>query len=120
MIAMIFEYQLNEDTLDTYNPLSRKMWELVNEIDGFISIERFRSESQPDKLLGLGFFRDVEAVQEWRNHPDHRQAQALGRMQLFTHYRLRMAEVLRDYDLTRREQVPQDSLLIHDTDKGAN
>mgnify|MGYP000094091323 CR=1 FL=1 len=115
MIAMIFEFWLNDDEVDNYTPYSGKMRQLVDEIEGFISVERYRSEYDPDKILALGFFRDETAVEKWRNHPAHRQAQQLGRQKYYTNYRLRMAEVVRDYDRHNREQVPHDSQSIHDT-----
>ena len=113
MIVMIFEYWLNEDHLDDYMQQSTKLRQLINEIDGFISIERYRSESDPGKILAMGFFRDEEAVRVWRNLPEHRRAQVLGRQLFFTDYRLRMADVLRDYSMRHREQVPTDSHAVH-------
>ena len=76
-------------------------------IDGFLSVERFRSIANPGKLLSLSFFRDEAAVAEWRNRPQHRAAQAAGRDGLFTDYRLRLAEVVRDYGLNDRAEVPE-------------
>lgn len=113
MIAMIFEYWLNEDYLTDYTTQAKTLHQLVNTIDGFISIERYRSESDPNKILALGFFRDEDAVREWRNLPEHRQAQVLGRQQYFEDYRLRMADVSRDYSMTRRQQIPTDSKAVH-------
>lgn len=114
MIAMIFEFWVNDDELDAYTRMSGNMRQLVDGIDGFISVERFRSEADPNKILALGFFRDEAAVQAWRNLPAHRQAQALGREKFFSHYRLRMAEVVRDYDMQQRDEAPADSKSIHD------
>lgn len=113
MIVMIFEYWLNEDNLDEYKQHAARLRQLATDIDGFISIEVFRSEFDPGKFLGLGFFRDEESVQAWRNLPEHRQAQALGRTLFFTDYRLCMAEVIRDYTKDRREQAPKDSRIVH-------
>lgn len=109
MIVMLFEYWLNPKTLDEYQQLASHMRQLVTTIDGFASVERFRSESDPDKVLTLAFFEDEAAVSAWRNLPAHRAAQAAGRQGLFLDYRLRMAEVQRDYSLHDREQVPDDS-----------
>jgi heme-degrading monooxygenase HmoA len=75
-------------------------------IDGLVSIERFESLSQPGKLLSLSFWRDEAAVRQWRLQEDHRQAQAAGRDHIFVDYRLRVAQVLRDYGMDDREQVP--------------
>ncbi len=115
MIAMIFEYWINQEHLEEYIPTAIQMRRMVDEIDGFISFERFTSAADPNKLLGLGFFRNEDAVQAWRNLPEHRQAQMLGREKFFTDYRLRMAEVSRDYGLNQRESVPDDSRVVQET-----
>ena len=113
MIAMIFEYWLDEEYLNQYVDQATELRKHLPDLEGFISIERFRSESDPEKILALGFFEDEDAVQRWRNLPEHRQAQILGRKLFFTDYRLRMAEVKRDYSKERRQQVPIDSQRIH-------
>lgn len=113
MIAMIFEYWLDPDHLDEYTQTASGLRQLVAEIDGFISVERYRSESDPAKILALGFFRDEESVRAWRNLPEHRNAQLLGRERFLTDYRLRMADVTRDYSMRQREQAPADSQAVH-------
>ena len=45
----------------------------------------------------------------WRNRLSHRKAQAAGRAGMFADYRLRVAEVVRDYGPTDRAQAPADS-----------
>jgi heme-degrading monooxygenase HmoA len=85
----------------------------LDQIDGFISIERFQSLSEPGKLLSLSFWRDEAAVAAWRNHAGHRETQALGRTGVFANYRLRIASVLRDYGLRERDQAPIDSRKAH-------
>jgi heme-degrading monooxygenase HmoA len=78
-----------------------------------MSIERFESLTQPGKRLSLSFWRDEAAVKQWRNLPEHRQAQQAGRQRMFADYRLRIASVLRDYGLQDRAQAPQDSRALH-------
>lgn len=80
------------------------------EVDGFISIERFESVGQPGRYLSLSFWRDEAAVRQWRNMAAHRAAQVEGRSRIFAHYRLRVAEVIRDYGLLDRAQAPDDSV----------
>ena len=82
---------------------------MLEEIDGFISVERFESLTTPGKMLSLSFFRDEEAVRRWRTLGAHRAAQSRGREEVFAGYRLRVAEVLRDYGLHDRAQAPRDS-----------
>jgi heme-degrading monooxygenase HmoA len=109
MIAVIFEVEPAPGKADDYLHLAGQLKPLVENIDGFISIERFQSLSQPCKVLSLSFWRDEQAVQEWRNVVEHRRAQAAGRGGIFRDYRLRIAAVVRDYGMHEREQAPADS-----------
>mgnify|MGYP000229644233 CR=1 FL=1 len=113
MIVMIFEYWLADEHKGDYVQEAQSMWQLVNEIDGFISLERFNSTTDPDKKLTIGIFRDEEAVARWRNLPEHRRAQALGRSKFFKDYRLRMADLKRDYGMKHRDEIPDDSEAYH-------
>lgn len=113
MIAVIFEVLPHAEQRQAYLDTAGELRQHLEQIDGFLSIERFESLSQPGKLLSLSFWRDEAAVQQWRNLEVHRQAQAAGRDHIFADYRLRVAEVLRDYGLHAREQAPKDSRLVH-------
>jgi len=114
MIAIIFEVVPAEGNRDAYLGLAAELRPLLDGIDGFISIERFQSLSDPDKLLSLSFWRDEAAVKEWREGAEHRSAQAAGRSGVFADYRLRVASVIRDYGLNDREEAPPDSRQWHD------
>ena len=109
MIAMIFEVWPEAPHKQSYLDLAAELRPQLAEIDGFISIERFESLYEPGKLLSLGFFRDEEAVAAWRTLEAHRAAQAKGRSIYFRHYRLRMAQVSRDYGPIERAEAPDDS-----------
>ena len=109
MIAVIFEVQIAEGKQAEYLAIAAELKPLLEQIDGFISVERFQSLTQPGKLLSLSFFRDEEAIQQWRNLSDHRSAQQSGRNGIFDDYRLRVTHVLRDYRLHDRDEAPADS-----------
>ena len=113
MIAVIFEVWPAPDRKQNYLDLAAALRPLLEQIDGFISIERFESLSEPGKILSLSFFRDEAAVQAWRNTMEHRAAQAQGRAGVFRDYRLRIAGVIRDYGMHQREQAPADSRAGH-------
>ena len=91
MIAVIFEVWPGEGQRDDYLDLAAELRPLLNEIDGFISIERFESLTEPGKVLSLSFWRDEQAVEQWRNLEQHRAAQSEGRNGIFSDYRLRVA-----------------------------
>lgn len=109
MIAVIFELEPLPGKRDAYLALAGTLRPLLEEIDGFVSIERFQSLSNPDKILSLSVFRDEAAVAAWRNHMAHRRSQAAGRSEIFRDYRLRVASVIRDYGMRDRVQAPADS-----------
>ncbi|WP_256080658.1 antibiotic biosynthesis monooxygenase [Massilia sp. YIM B04103] len=113
MIAVIFEVSPKAEGRQEYLDIAASLRPLLDEIDGFISIERFQSLSQPGKLLSLSFFRDEAAIAEWRRLEAHRAAQSAGRGALFEDYRLRIASVVRDYGLHERAQAPADSRHHH-------
>lgn len=113
MIAVIFEVWPAAGKTDRYLDLAASLREELHGIDGFISVERFRSLTDPDKLLSLSFWRDEETVREWRNRTAHRAVQAEGRAGVFRDYRLRIAGVVRDYGMTDRKEAPADSRVAH-------
>lgn len=114
MIAVIFEVMPAEGGLPGYMDHAKRLRPELETIDGFISVERFQSLTDPSKLLSLSFWRDEEAVKAWRNHAMHRATQAAGREGMFAGYRLRVAAVLRDYGMTEnRDQAPDDSRARH-------
>jgi heme-degrading monooxygenase HmoA len=115
MIAVIFEVEPAEGRMDDYLDIAAGLRHELSEIEGFISVERFQSLTDPRKLLSLSFFRDEEAVAEWRRRSSHRVAQARGRGGIFAGYRLRVTNVLRDYTMTERAEAPTDSRDLHGT-----
>ncbi|BAB51219.1 MULTISPECIES: antibiotic biosynthesis monooxygenase family protein [Mesorhizobium] len=113
MIAVIFEVQPAEGRRDAYLAIAANLRPLLDGIDGFISIERFQSLADPNRILSLSFWRDEEAVKAWRNTEEHRQAQQAGRGGIFAGYRLRIAHVVRDYGLMERDEAPADSRAVN-------
>lgn len=107
MIAVIFEVEPASGRHESYLDLARQLRPLLEQIDGFISVERFQSLSDPTKLVSLSFFENEQAVLHWRETAEHRAAQAAGRGGVFSNYRLRVAQVVRDYSLQDREQAPK-------------
>ena len=114
MIAVIFEVEMRDGRMQDYFDLAAKLRPELDKIDGFVSVERFQSLANDNKYVSLSFWRDEEAIEKWRNIESHRLAQEKGRKGIFTDYRLRVANVSRDYGMTNREQAPSDSRLLHD------
>ena len=113
MIAVIFEVWPASGRREEYLGIAATLRDELAEIDGFVSVERFESLTEPGKLLSLSVWRDEAALACWRARPRHRAAQKAGRAGVFRDYRLRVAGVIRDYGMNERTQVPEDSLLVH-------
>ena len=95
MIAGVFEVWPAEGRTQDYLDLAASLRDDLAAIDGFVSVERFRSLADPVKLLSLSFWRDEAAVRAWRERPGHRASQAKGRAGVLRDYRLRIAAVMR-------------------------
>jgi heme-degrading monooxygenase HmoA len=113
VIAVIFEFTAAEGRFADYKALAEGLSDEVRKVDGFLSIERFQSISDPKRFVSLSFWRDEEAVRRWRNLQKHREAQAKGRGGIFSEYRLRVCTVLRDYTMRSRGEAPPDSVALH-------
>src|ERR1700722_7362051 len=113
MHAVIFEVWPKDEGRREYLDIAAALLPVLEKMDGFISIERFQSLSDPGKILSLSFWRDDAAIANWRQGERHRMAQAKGRGELFRDYRLRIAGVIRDYGMNDRAETPPDSRQRH-------
>src|ERR1051325_2030031 len=109
MIAVIFEVWPASGRKDDYLTIAASLRTDLEAIDGFISVERFQSITDPGKLLSLSFWRDEDAVARWRNHERHRVSQVKGRSGVFAVSPLRVVAVLRNLGMTARAGPPADS-----------
>jgi heme-degrading monooxygenase HmoA len=107
MHAVIFEVVPAPGRRQDYLDIAAKLRPELEKIDGFISVERFESLTEPGKILSLSFWRDDASVVRWRRHQQHHEAQLAGRAGIFRDYRLRVAAVVRDYGIDSRDEAPQ-------------
>jgi heme-degrading monooxygenase HmoA len=113
MIAVIFEVKPHQKQKQHYLDIAASLRDQLAQIDGFISVERFQSLTDANKILSLSFFRDEAALAQWRNLQTHREAQSAGREMVFEDYRIRVASVVRDYGMFERDDAPEDSKSLH-------
>lgn len=109
MIAVISELWPNAGRRDEYFALSKELRPALEAIDGFISAERFESAAEPGKYLSFSLWRDATSLAVWRNLEEHRLIMAKGRSGVLRDYRIRVTEVLYDYDMSNRSDAPEDS-----------
>ncbi|MEO9870665.1 antibiotic biosynthesis monooxygenase family protein [Ekhidna sp.] len=114
MIAVIFEVLPNAENKLEYLEIAAKLKPELKKNLGFISIERFQSFENPDKILSLSFWESEESVREWRITEIHRASQQKGREYIFKNYRLVVAQAIRDYSMLQRAEAPFDSESYHD------
>lgn len=86
MITTIFRSRLNQETLEEYQTIETRMVTLAQEAPGFISIKAFTAED--GERLSIVEFESWDTMRQWKNHPGHQKAQALGRDSLYTEYSL--------------------------------
>ena len=113
MIAVIFEVSPKEENKQEYLDIAAKLKPMLAAFDGFISIERFASLQDPNKMLSLSFWKDEQSIEKWRNETMHRLGQASGLGHIFSDYRIRVGQVIRDYGLEERTEAPADSNTYH-------
>lgn len=109
MFSVIFEVVPSAEGKAKYMKIAGEIRDFLENREGFISMERFESLNQEGKMLSLSFWESEEAISIWRNMMDHRMAQKAGRENLFESYRIRVAEVVRDYTHESRSQAPNES-----------
>ena len=109
MIVVLFEVEPLPGQDTHYFDIAASLREALSDVDGFVSVERFQSLTRPGVYLSMSWWRDEESVLRWRTQAAHRAGQAQGRDHVFANYRIRVAQMLRDYGQHDRQQAPADS-----------
>ena len=79
--------------------LGARMYELAAKMPGFISYKDFTAPD--DEAVSLVEFESVETLLAWREHPEHQEAQRLGRDQFFEEYQIQIGIPSRTYRFPR-------------------
>jgi heme-degrading monooxygenase HmoA len=93
--AVIFS-SVRTNSNEGYDDWNDRLFDIVKNTDGYLGHESFRNEAREG--VTISYWRDLEALNKWRNEPLHRQAQELGRLKWYSHYRIRVCKVERDYE----------------------
>lgn len=104
MICAIIEFHVRPGAEGDYDAWAVKLHERVQTIDGFISVERFASQSDTDKRLSVSYWRDAEALKAWRDDPLHRDGMIAGKRNIFADYRIVVTTVDREYSHVSRQR----------------
>jgi heme-degrading monooxygenase HmoA len=74
----------------------------VRRIDGYISHFGFR-DAQTRQGVTISYFETQESIDQWREVPDHLEAQALGREYFYDDYTVHIAHIERGYTWNRSD-----------------
>lgn len=96
MFAVAFEVFPSETGYQRYLDIAAALRPKLDLIDGFLSVERFRSLTHPGWILSLSLWRDEAALVRWRSDDEHHAAQGEGRQAVFKDYRIRVLRMLDD------------------------
>ena len=98
MILVIVKFLLQPDAQDKFERALEEMQELIKQYDGYLGEEPCRAMSNVDKFVTLFRFRDRDAAEAWRNDEKHLLVQALAKREVFSWYRITVADVEREYE----------------------
>ncbi len=106
---VLFEVIPTDEGRARYLELAAMLKPMLAGLDGFLSAERFQSLADERKLLSMNVWESEEALTNWRSTTEHRMSQLEGKTELFEHYTISVAKVVREYTADDRTQAPADS-----------
>ncbi len=104
MIVAILSVKMRADAnLEEYARQGERMYELVQQIPGFISVESY---PQGDgREVTIARFTSEEALKTWRTLPEHLQVQQLGRSAFYESYKIQVCRTIREYEFDQNSGV---------------
>jgi heme-degrading monooxygenase HmoA len=82
-----------------YSEINARMEDLVKDVPGFLGMDH--AQTPGGLSITVGYFRDADALTEWRCNAEHRAAQKRGRVEWYQSYTLHVAKVERSHGFMR-------------------
>ena len=102
MHVVIFEFTPHEGVAtDRYFELAGELRSEIEQQPGFISVQRFEHVQEKGRFVSISTWENETAILNWKANLTHQKAQNEGKASLFKDYRIRVAEVIRDYSLEK-------------------
>ncbi len=95
MIVIVFRTRIREGVEQEMEQLGNRMYQLASQMPGFISYKDFAA--QDGEYVSIVEFESLETLAAWREHPEHKEAQRLGRERYFLEYHIQVCTAVRDY-----------------------
>jgi len=97
MYAVIFRSIRTNEHSELYESHSEKMAELVKATPGYISHYSHRDPVSRSGVT-ISYFESLEAIKTWREHPEHKEVQRLGRELFYSWYEIQIVKVDKQYE----------------------
>jgi heme-degrading monooxygenase HmoA len=107
MVVTIFRSRLRPEHREEYERWAKKIHDIAVTMPGFISIKTFAADD--GERVSIVEFESEETVLAWRNQPDHKQAQELGRKLFYSEYHIQVCQPVRNYSFPKRTDSPDKS-----------
>jgi heme-degrading monooxygenase HmoA len=96
MVVIVFRSRLRTGIDPSpLEPLGIRLYELASGMPGFISYKDFAAAD--GEGVSIVEFESPETLQAWRDHPEHVEAQRLGREHYFAEYQIQVCTPVRSY-----------------------
>jgi len=94
MVLVVFRSRIRAENAEEFLALAAELLEIAESMPGFVAYKNFRSDD--GERCSVIEFESVEHLRGWREHPEHRLAQRIGRERFYTEYSLHVAEPTRE------------------------
>jgi heme-degrading monooxygenase HmoA len=102
-VSQFFEVDIKEGLRDRYMELAASLRPGMDAMGGCLFIDRFRSLTRANTLLSYQIWQDEASMTAWRSDGYHHSIQTVGREQIFSDYRIRIAQVV--YETTANGSI---------------
>ena len=92
--AVLFTSLSTAVDAEGYAAMSAKMRELACEQPGYLGIESVRGDDGVG--ITVSYWKSLDAIRDWKQHAEHKVAQALGRSKWYERYSVRICRVERE------------------------
>jgi heme-degrading monooxygenase HmoA len=99
VVITLFRSRLRPEARDEYERWAGRMLALASASPGFVAIKTFAADD--GERVSIIEFASEAAHTAWREHPEHREAQRLGRERFYAEFRIQICTPFRDYGFFR-------------------
>ena len=103
MMLVTVEFALRPGMEEKFEAALEEAHECVKRYEGFLGEQPCRDLFNEEKFVTIFYFRDRETIQAWRRDADHMRMQQMGKSEMFAWYKIRIAEVERQYGFNESE-----------------